>query len=58
MKKDKKYEEICKKLGFIPSELNDDVPAEEDDNRKNPFSVLSADEIIYLYENGYLTKSN
>ena len=50
MKKDKKYEDICKKLGFIPSEL--------EDNFKNPFSVLSADEIIYLYENGYLTKSN
>lgn len=58
MKKDKKYEDICKKLGFIPSELGDDVPAEENDNFKNPFSVLSADEIIYLYENGYLTKSN
>lgn len=58
-KEDKKYEEICKKLGFIPSELSDDdVPAEENDNRKNPFSVLSADEIIYLYENGYLTKGN
>ena len=49
MKKDKKYEDICKKLGFIPSELEDDVPAEENDNFKNPFSVLSADEIIYLF---------
>lgn len=59
MKKDKKYEEICKKLGFIPSELsNDDVPAEEDDNRKNPFSVLTVEEELYLYNNGYLTKSN
>lgn len=59
MKKDEKYEEICKKLGFIPSELSDDdVPAEENDNFKNPFSVLSADENIYLYENGYLTKDN
>lgn len=59
MKKDEKHEEICKKLGFIPSELSDDdVPAEENDNFKTPFSVLFADEIIYLYENGYLTKDS
>lgn len=59
MKKDKKYEEICKKLGFIPSELsNDDVPAEENDNFKNPFSVLTVEEELYLYNNGYLTKDN
>ena len=58
MKKDKKYEEICKKLGFILSELNDDVPAEENDNRKNPFSVLTVEEELYLYNNGYLTKDN
>lgn len=59
MKKDKKYEEICKKLGFIPSELsNDDVPAEENDNYVNPFSVLTVEEELYLYNNGYLTKSN
>lgn len=59
MKKDKKYEEICKKLGFIPSELsNDDVPAEENDNYINPFSVLTVEEELYLYNNGYLTKSN
>ena len=58
MKKDKKYDDICKKLGFIPSELNEDVPAEENDDRKNPFSVLSADEITYLYKNGYLNKDN
>lgn len=58
-KEDKKYEEICKKLGFIPSELsNDDVPAEENDNRKNPFSVLTVEEELYLYNNGYLTKDN
>ena len=59
MKRDKKYEEICKKLGFIPSELsNDDVPAEENDNYKNPFSVLTVEEELYLYNNGYLTKDN
>lgn len=58
MKKDKRYNDICDKLGFIPSELSDDVPAMEDDNRKNPFSVLSVDEIMYLYNNGYLSKAN
>ena len=58
MKKDKKYDEICKKLGFIPSELNENVPAEENDNQKNPFSVLSVDEITYLYKHGYLNKTN
>lgn len=57
--KDEKYEAICKKLGFIPSELkDDDGPATEDDNHANPFSVLTAEEKWYLYNNGYLTKSN
>lgn len=48
------YESICDKLGFIPSELPDDVPAQEDDSLDNPFSVLDADEILFLYKNGYL----
>lgn len=56
-KVDEKYNEICEKLGFIPSELPDDVPAQEDDRLDNPFSVLDADEIIYLYKNGYLKKT-
>lgn len=56
MSEDKKYDEICKKLGFIPCELND-IPPIEDDNRKNPFSVLTAEEIWYLYNNGYLRKN-
>lgn len=35
MSEDKKYDEICKKLGFIPCELNDDdIPPIEDDNRR------------------------
>lgn len=38
---DEKYEAICKKLGFISSEIPNDVPAEE---------------ILYLYHNGYLRK--
>ncbi len=54
---DAKYKAICDKLGFIPSELPDDVPAQEDDNLKNPFSVLDAEEIVYLYKNGYLRKN-
>ena len=56
-KVDEKYNEICEKLGFIPSELPDDVPAQEDDSLDNPFSVLDTDEIIYLYKNGYLKKT-
>lgn len=56
-KVDEKYNEICEKLGFIPSELPDDVPAQEDDSLDNPFSVLNADEIVYLYKNGYLKKT-
>lgn len=55
---DKKYEEICEKLGFIPSELSDDVPAEENDTLGNPFSVLTSEEKLYLYKNGYLKKAN
>lgn len=54
---DAKYKAICEKLGFIPSELPDDVPAQEDDSLKNPFSVLDAEEIVYLYKNGYLRKN-
>lgn len=53
---DDKYRTICEKLGFIPSELTDDVPAQEDDSLSNPFSVLDAEEIVYLYKNGYLRK--
>lgn len=37
MMEDKKYKNICKKLGFIPSELKNDVPAEENDTFDNPF---------------------
>lgn len=58
MERDEKYEEICKKLGFIPSEMKPyDGPATEDDNRMNPFSVLTTEEKWYLYNNGYLRKS-
>lgn len=54
---DERYNQICEKLGFIPSELPNDVPAEEDDSLPNPFLVLEVEEIQYLYENGYLNKT-
>lgn len=57
-KVDEKYNEICEKLGFIPSEIPDDVPAQEDDSLENPFSILEVDEIVYLYKNGYLKIGN
>lgn len=56
MAKDRKYYEICKKLGFIINELNDNISPIEDDNRKNSFSVLTSEKIWYLYNNGYLRK--
>lgn len=56
MDKEKEYQRICKKLGFIPSEFEYDGPDTEDDSWVSPFSVLSADEIYFLYINGYLNK--
>ena len=53
---DTKYNEICEKLGFIPSELDDNVKAEEDDSKDNPFSVLTPEEVMYLLNGGYLAK--
>lgn len=59
MDRDPKYKEICEKLGFIPSELsNDDVSHTEDDSKPNPFSILTLEESLYLYRNGYLRKAN
>ena len=56
MDKEKEYKRICDKLGFIPSEYKYDGPIEEDDTWVNPFSVLTADEHRFLYENGYLDR--
>lgn len=53
---DKKYNEICEKLGFIPSERSEKVNAMEDDTQVNPFSILELDELKYLLDNGYLNK--
>lgn len=53
-KEDKKYQEIIEKLGFELSEYQLPDATTEDDNRINPFSVLSLEEMEYLYDNGYL----
>lgn len=50
---DEKYNKICKKLGFVPSEYKHKYSGTEDDSKPNPFSVLSTDELMYLIENGY-----
>ena len=49
------YESICEKLGFIPSEYKPEVSNYEDDSRVNPFSVLETSELLYLFDNGYMT---
>ena len=54
--RDEKYEAICEKLGFIPSEYDPDLPDHEDDNYVNPFRVLDIEELDYLFDNGYLGK--
>lgn len=52
---DEKYNKICEKLGFIPSEYKPEVSGFEDDSRVNPFSVLETSELLYLYDNGYFS---
>lgn len=54
MDKDKEYKRICEKLGFIPSKYKTPETDSEDDNWVNPFSVLTTDEVKFLYVNGYL----
>lgn len=51
---DKEYERICKKLGFIPSEFKAPDFETEDDSWESPFKKLTADEIEFLLDNGYL----
>lgn len=55
---DKRYKEICDKLGF---DLADYEPppynGTEDDRYENPFSRISLEEKLYLYDNGYLTQT-
>jgi hypothetical protein len=56
MSKEVMYDDICKKLGFIPNEYNPALKDTEYDDEENPFKVLSSDEIMFLYQNGYLNK--
>ncbi len=51
-----KYREICDKLGFDLSDYKPPVSDTEDDTHENPFLKLTGDEIMYLYENGYLSQ--
>lgn len=51
---DEKYDTICKKLGFVPSEYKPEASDYEDDSRVSPFSKLDTDELLYLFDNGYL----
>ena len=55
--KEKEYQRICKKLGFIPSEYKYDGPITEDDTWVNPFSILTTEESDFLWDDGYLTKN-
>lgn len=52
--KEKEYQRICEKLGFIPSEYKYDGSTAEDDTWVNPFSVLTTEESDFLWDNGYL----
>ena len=55
---DKKYKEICDKLGFDLADYEPPpIPDTEDDRYENPFLKITADEIMYLYDNGYLTQT-
>lgn len=53
MDKLKEYKRICDKLGFVPSKYKHDYAGTEFDGAVNPFAVLTTDEIMFLYENGY-----
>jgi hypothetical protein len=55
---DEKYKKICEKLGYAPVDVYVPDFDTEDDNWVSPFSVLTVEEIDYLYENGYLNSSN
>lgn len=50
------YKKICDKLGFEPPTYDPPVSDTEDDTHENPFLKLTSEEIMYLYENGYLSQ--
>ena len=54
MGKETEYQRICDKLGFIPSEFKAPDFETADDSWTNPFSALTVEENVFLYENGYL----
>lgn len=54
MDKEIEYQRICDKLGFIPSEFKTPDFETEYDSWVNPFSALTVEENVFLYENGYL----
>ena len=53
---DKRYKSICKKLGFEPRNYKFPDFQTEDEAWNDPFKVLTAEDIDYLYENGYLNQ--
>ncbi len=54
---DKRYKEICEKLGFDLADYHPHISDTEDDRYENPFSRISLEEKMYLYDNGYLTQT-
>ena len=56
MDKEKKYKRICDKLGFIPSEFKAPDFETEDDSWESPFKKLTANELEFLFDNGYLNQ--
>lgn len=53
---DERYKKICEKLGCEPRDLKIPDFKTEDDSWEDPVSVLTAEEIDFLYKNGYLNK--
>jgi len=47
----KKYDEIVAKLGFEQADYKPDMTKDE---QENPFLVLTGEEIMWLWKQGYL----
>lgn len=54
--KNEMYKRICEKLGCEPKDVVIPDFDTEDDTWVSPFSVLTVEEIDYLYDNGYLNQ--
>lgn len=48
------YKRICDKLGFIPSEYRMPETDTEDDSIENPFTILTVEELNFLFKNDYM----